>query len=94
MMVEAPVLDRDEGLADMGAAACETSTGSPMIEPRRAIGSPSAERMVRLGAAIGPSERDNGAVIISQIRISRKISKASLIARLTIRTRDSGGCGG
>ena len=42
-----------------------TSTGSPMIAPRRAIGSPSAERMVRLGAATGPSERDSGAVMIS-----------------------------
>ena len=37
-----------------------------MIAPRRAIGSPSAERMVRLGAATGPSERESGAVKTSQ----------------------------
>ena len=72
-----------------------TSTGSAMIEPRRAIGSPSAERMVRLGAAIGPSERDRGAVIISQTRISRKISRASLIALLDHPARrDNGGWDG
>ena len=71
-----------------------TSTGSPMIAPRRAIGSPSAERMVRLGAATGPSERDKGAVTISQTTISTNSKAAILSARFTIRTRDSGGWAG
>ena len=71
-----------------------TSTGSPMIAPRRAIGSPSAERMVRLGAATGPSERDSGAVKISQRMASRKRASAILMTRLTRRTRESGGWAG
>ena len=57
-----------------------------MIEPRRAIGSPSAERMVRLGAAIGPSERDKGAVTISQIDDQQEDEEDELDARLIIRT--------
>ena len=71
-----------------------TSTGSPMIAPRRAIGSPSAERMVRLGAATGPSERDSGAVNSSQRMASANSKAAILMMRLTSRTRDKGGWAG
>ena len=48
----------------------------------------------QLGAAIGPSERDKGAVMVSQRRMRAKTSRKSLIARLTMRTRDNGGCAG
>ena len=44
-----------------------------------------------LGASIGPSERDKGAVTISQMMASAKSAAAILIARLTRRTREMGG---
>ncbi len=43
-----------------------TSTGSPMIAPRRAIGVPSAASSVILGGVGGFSDRESGAVTASQ----------------------------
>jgi hypothetical protein len=44
-----------------------------------------------LGASIGPSERDKGAVTTSQMIASANKAAAILIARLTRRTREIGG---
>jgi hypothetical protein len=68
MAVEAPVLDRDERVADMRGQLARVDR-APITAPRRAIGVPSADRVIDGGAG-GWSDLDSGAVSASQITAS------------------------
>jgi hypothetical protein len=62
MIVEAPVLDRENAAATCSGQLGHISPAGPVTAPRRAIGLPSAESKVMPGAAIGCSDLDSGAV--------------------------------
>ena len=59
------------------------STGASTTAPRRAIGTPSAESSVRLGAVIGWSDFDSGAVTNSSRTSARKAPTMPTAAHLS-----------
>jgi hypothetical protein len=65
-----------------------------MIAPRRAIGVPCAETRMIVGAAIGSSDFDSGAVIVSHRNRSSSIAAKNLKNGLKRRRGASGGSAG
>jgi hypothetical protein len=84
---------RLSSMAMKAAGTClgssEIFTGSRMSAPRRAIGSPSTETRVRLGAAIGCRDFESGAVIASQATSSMKIARMARMIRFHPQPRGS-----